>query len=56
MTNLIRPSIAVLLGILTYEFFLSSWENAGVLLLEKWKVHPAYVIIGSLVYGGVLLS
>jgi chromate transporter len=67
MTGLIRPSIAVMMGILTYEFFFSSWENSGVvhtiilivlslLFLEKWKVNPAYVIVGSLVYGGIFLS
>lgn len=64
MTNLIRPTIAVLLGVLAYEFFFTSWTSAGTvqtialgsisfLLLEKWKVHPAYVIAGALVYGAV---
>ncbi|MEB1805805.1 MAG: chromate transporter [Bacillaceae bacterium] len=67
MTMLIRPTIAVLLGVLAYRFFASSYEATGVwqtgllivislLLLEKWKVHPALVIAGALVYGAVFLG
>lgn len=66
MTNYIRPTIAVLLGAMAYRFFEESYVDAGLVhtlilvvlsffLLEKWKVHPAYVIVGSLVYGAVLL-
>ncbi|WP_025025845.1 chromate transporter [Caldalkalibacillus mannanilyticus] len=66
MTGLIRPTIAILLGILALQFFTSSWEASGVvqtiiiagfsfLLLEKWKLHPAYVICGALVYGAFIL-
>ncbi|WP_336885148.1 chromate transporter [Caldalkalibacillus salinus] len=67
MTALIRPTIAILLGVLAFEFFETSWLSAGVvqtlliivvslLLLEKWKVHPAFVILASLVYGGLFLG
>ncbi|MDQ0338534.1 chromate transporter [Caldalkalibacillus uzonensis] len=67
MTALIRPTIAVLLGVLAYQFFVTSWEGVGMvqtvfltgasfLLLEKWKIHPAYVILGALVYGALFLS
>lgn len=67
MTNLIRPTIAVLLGLLTYRFFESSYIQMGLLqtgalivisylLLEKLKVHPAYVILGALIYGGIFLG
>ena len=67
MTLLVRPAIAVLLGIMTINFFASSIEGAGyvqtiiisiasLLLLEKWKVHPAYVIGGALVYGAIFLG
>ncbi|WP_307394706.1 chromate transporter [Bacillus horti] len=67
MTGLIRPTIAVLLGVLAYEFFFSSWEDSGtlqtifiggasLLLMEQWKVHPAFVILGALVYGAIFLS
>jgi chromate transporter len=67
MTNYVRPTIAVLLGVMTYSFFSTSYVDAGFmqtlilivvgfLLLEKWKVHPAYVIVGALVYGGIFLQ
>jgi chromate transporter len=67
MTVVIRPVIAVLLGIMTYDFLFSSYEGAGLwqtifiglvsfVLMEKFKVHPAYVIAGSLVYGGIFLG
>lgn len=67
MTILIRPVIAVLLGIMTYDFFFSAYEGVGIwqtlfiggasfILMEKMKVHPAYVIAGALVYGAVVLA
>ncbi|GAK12298.1 chromate transporter [Geomicrobium sp. JCM 19039] len=67
MTNYIRAPIAVLLGVLTYQFFFMSWEGNGMwqtvllvgtalLLLEKFKVHPAIVIVSSLLYGAIFLS
>jgi chromate transporter len=67
MSNYIRPTIAVLLGIMAVNFFVESYEGAGIvqtiflvvisyLLLEKWKVHPAFVIMGSLLYGGLFLA
>lgn len=67
MSNYIRPTIAVLLGVMAINFFVESYEGAGwlqtgfliiasYLLLERYKVHPAYVIMGSLVYGGVFLA
>ncbi|WP_409302812.1 chromate transporter [Peribacillus sp. SCS-155] len=67
MTVVVRPVIAVLLGIMTYDFFFSAYESVGWLqtlaigiisfiLMEKVKVHPAYVIAGALVYGGIFLG
>ncbi|MGP4067143.1 chromate transporter [Halobacillus sp. B29] len=67
MTNLIRPAIAVLLGIMAYQFFGNSYESTGFLqtailiiasflLLEKVKLHPAFVILGSLIYGALFLG
>ncbi|UQD53383.1 chromate transporter [Bacillus methanolicus] len=67
MTIVVRPVIAVLFGIMTYDFLFSSYESVGIwqtlfigvasfFLMEKWKVHPAYVIAGALVYGGVFLG
>lgn len=67
MTIVVRPVIAVLLGVMTYDFFFSSYQGLGILqtiliggasfiLMEKMKVHPAYVIVGALCYGGLVLS
>ncbi|KMK75002.1 chromate transporter [Alkalihalobacillus pseudalcaliphilus] len=67
MTIIVKPTIAVLLGVMAYEFFFASYENSGVwqmiflaiasfLLLEKWKVHPAFVIAGALLYGALFLG
>lgn len=67
MTSLVRPTIAVLLGLMAYRFFDTSylqlgWIQTGALvvisyvLLEKVKVHPAYVIGGALLYGGIFLG
>lgn len=67
MTALIRPTIAILLGVLAYEFFFHSWEDSGLLqtaflggasllLMEKFKVHPAFVIVGALIYGAIFLG
>lgn len=67
MTQLIRPTIAVLLGVLAGQFLVDSWQDSGwwhtlflsgasLLLMEKWHVHPAYVIGGALLYGAIILS
>ncbi|TKD70844.1 chromate transporter [Pseudalkalibacillus hwajinpoensis] len=67
MTALIRPTIAILLGVMAFQFFTSSYEGAGLyqtifliaasyVLMEKMKVHPAFVIVGSLAYGAVFLG
>lgn len=67
MTSLVRPLIAVLLGIMAFDFFNDSYNGVGVtqtiiisvlslLFLERWKIHPAYVIGGALVYGAIFLS
>jgi len=67
MTTLIRPAIAVLLGILTFRMFLGSYQDIGLLqmsgiaivafVLMVWKrAHPAYVIVGAMVYGAVFLG
>ncbi|RFU67434.1 chromate transporter [Bacillus sp. V59.32b] len=66
MTVVVRPVIAVLLGVMTYDFFFSSYESVGWLqtavigalsyvLMERMKVHPAYVIAGALIYGALFL-
>jgi len=67
MTNYIRPTIAAMLGVMTFSFFATSYTDSGVVqtiilivasffLLEKLKVHPAYVILAALVYGGIFLG
>lgn len=67
MTKSVQPVIAVLLGVLAYQFFLTAWEEtgwlhtgvltvAGYLTLQWLKIHPAVVVAGSLLYGAVLLS
>lgn len=67
MTVVVRPVIAVLLGVMTYDFIFSSYESNGTFqtifigvvsffLMEKVKVHPAYVIGGALLYGGLVLA
>ncbi|HET7627044.1 MAG TPA: chromate transporter [Bacillales bacterium] len=67
MTNFIRPAIAVLLGVIAFQFFVESYHGAGWLqtliltaasffFLEKLKVHPAIVIAGALGYGAIFLA
>jgi len=67
MTMMIRPTVGILLAIIAGQFFYSSWESAGIyqtaflggisfLLLEKWKIHPAWVILASLLYGFFILA
>lgn len=67
MSTLVRPTIAVLLGVMTWGFFADAIEATGTIqtivlavisfvLLERFKVHPAFVIAGALVYGAVFLG
>ena len=66
LTTLIRPVIAILLGIIAYNFFSNAFADSGslhtiilivasFLMLTKFNVHPALVIIFGLVYGAFLL-
>src|SRR5699024_3203867 len=67
LTQYIRPIIAVLLGIMTYDFFFSAYEGSGVLhtiilsvasliLLERYKISPVFVVLGALIYGAIFLG
>ncbi|MEG9295855.1 chromate transporter [Mangrovibacillus sp. Mu-81] len=67
MTLSVQPVIAILLGVLAYQFFLTAFEKsgllqlviltaAGFLVMKKLKIHPALVILCALVYGGIFLS
>jgi len=67
MTLLIRPTIAVLLGLMAFDFFHKSYHGDGwlqtvilaaasLLCLEKLKIHPSFVIFGALGYGAIFLG
>lgn len=67
LTQYVRPAIAVLLGVMTYNFFFGSYEGIGVIhtvilgvssffALEKWKLSPVFVVLGALIYGALLLG
>lgn len=67
LTNYIKPTIAILLGALTLQFFLQSLEGVGILhtitlliiswfCLEKYRIHPSLIIIGALLYGLIFIS
>ncbi len=67
MTKSVQPVIAVLLGVLAYQFFLTAFERSGLLnlliivllgllFMKKFKMHPALVILIALFYGGLFLS
>lgn len=66
LTLFVRPVIAILLGVMAWRFFFESYEGVGIwqtvfltgasyVLIERLKVHPAFVIAGALIYGGFLL-
>ncbi|GGB46772.1 putative transporter YwrA [Lentibacillus populi] len=67
LTKIVRPTIAVLLGVMTYEFFFDSYTEigwihtailvaSGYILLEKRGISPVYVVLGALVYGAIFLA
>ncbi len=64
ISKVIRPVIAVLLGVMTWNFFKESFVNlnsvytliliiGSYLLLEKLKLHPAIVIMLALATGAI---
>lgn len=66
LSSYVLPAITVLMGALTVDFFMESWNAIGVLvtiamavvsyiLLEKVKLHPAFVIVGGLALGALFL-
>ncbi|MCL2853401.1 MAG: chromate transporter [Defluviitaleaceae bacterium] len=67
LTIYVRPTVAVLLGAIALQLFFSGWQSIGWLhmviliaasyaCLEKFKVHPALVVLATLVYGAMLLG
>jgi chromate transporter len=67
LSKVVLPAVAVLMGTLTFDFFYESYSSIGLwetffiailtlFILEKWKVHPAFVIVGGLVFGAIFLA
>jgi chromate transporter len=67
LSKIVLPAVAILMATLTFDFFNTSYHDNGIwmtvfiavislLLLEKWKVHPAFVIAGGLIFGAVFLG
>ncbi|WP_134699839.1 chromate transporter [Ammoniphilus sp. YIM 78166] len=67
MTKSVQPVVAVLLGILAYQFFIHAFYDSGAIhtavlaigsfvAMEVIKIHPSIVIVSSLAYGAILLS
>lgn len=67
LTQTIRPTIAVLLGVMTFQFFMNSYETSGMyhtiiigvlsfIALERFRISPVFVVLGALVYGAVLIG
>lgn len=66
LSKVVLPAIVLLMATLTFDFLYESYQLNGlwetvfiailsIFLLERWKVHPAYVIIGGLVFGAIFL-
>ncbi len=67
MSQWVRPVIALMMGWLTLGFFLEGVGGAGLLhtlvigtaaavALLRFRAHPAFVVLGALVYGGLFLG
>jgi len=67
LTRYIRPTIAVLLGEVAIRNLISAWDGmspvhffvltgASLVCLAKLKLHPAFVVLGALIYGAVFLK
>lgn len=67
LTKAVQPVVAVLLGVLAYQFGASAVQNIGWLqtaliagasyaAMEVRKIHPALVISAALAYGAIFLS
>lgn len=67
LTSYVRPIIAILLGVMACDFFVESYEGIGIwqtvgigvisfFMIERWRIHPAIVIVAAFVYGGLVLG
>lgn len=66
LSTFVLPAIAILLADLTFDFLQTSYNSINLLptitllvlsylALEKLKIHPAFIIAGGLLIGGLLL-
>lgn len=66
LSKIVLPAVAVLMGALAFDFFHTSYSLNGLwktlliavislVLLEKFKLHPAFVIAGGLACGALFL-
>ncbi len=64
ISKVVKPVIAVLIGVMTFDFIMTSEAQLGgietailmvasFLMLEKWKLNPALVIVLALLYGAI---
>ncbi|GGW32126.1 chromate transporter [Vreelandella hamiltonii] len=67
MSQWVRPVIAIMMAWLTLSFLLESTASSGIvhtliigivaaIALVRFNTHPAFVVIGALVYGGLFLG
>lgn len=67
LTSYVRPIIAILLGVMAWDFFVESYEGIGIwqtvgigvisfFMIERWRIHPAIVIVAAFLYGGLVLG
>ena len=66
MTLYVKPTIAVLLGVMAFHSFYDSYLQIGIghilflgigsyLLMQKMKIHPGLLVFASLIYGAINL-
>ncbi|MCO7176338.1 chromate transporter [Sporolactobacillus kofuensis] len=67
LTLFIRPIIVVMLGMMAWNFFVASEQESGwipmifigvasFVLMQRFRVHPAFVVGGALLIGAVFLG
>jgi len=65
LSTYVKPTIAVLLGVIIFQNFTTAFDHMGLVhtailtatsfyFLEKKKAHPSLVILGALIYGGLM--
>ena len=66
MSQWVRPVIAMMMAWLTLGFLLESLNTSGAIhtliiaavaaiALIRFKTHPAFVVMGALIYGGLII-